>query len=191
MEEPVDQQVFSYLSKPSIDIYSNLEEDIGKWALEPILQMPGITTEKDRKNIEKQLWEVLRNETNPKDPLPVRLQQKNKKGSSATGLFQFTERTANWLGTSTKEIAKMSLPEQVLLYKKYLEKWGWKKDTPLAMMQAAPAYANKPDDFIVYTEQSNPEEYEKNLAWVPLDKKGKRIEGAPITVGSIKAYYDR
>ena len=170
MEAPVEQQLAS------------VETEIGTWALKPLL---------DRGVNEDELRKVLDNETNRKDPLPVRLQQKNKKGSSATGLFQFTERTANWLGTSTKKIAKMSLPEQVLLYKKYLEKWGWKKGTPLAMMQAAPAYANKPDDFIVYTKQSNPEEYEKNLAWVPLDKKGKRIEGAPITAGSIKAYYDR
>ena len=59
------------------------------------------------------------------------------------------------------------------------------------MMQAAPAYANKPDDFIVYTKRRNPEAYEKNLVWVPKNKNGEIIEGAPITAGSIKAYYDR
>ena len=183
VEAPVEQQLASVEHDPKkIDIFSNLETEIGTWALKPLLDM-GVNEDKLRK--------VLDNETNHKDPLPVRLQQKNKKGSSATGLFQFTERTANWLGTSTKEIAKMSLPEQVLLYKKYLEKWGWKKGTPLAMMQAAPAYANKPDDFIVYTERGNPEAYKKNLVWVPKNKKGKRIKGAPITVRSIKAYYDR
>ena len=43
-------------------------------------------------------------------------------------------------------------------------------------MQAAPAYANKPADIIVYTERGNPEAYKKNLVWVPKNKKGKRIE---------------
>ena len=184
VEEPVEQQLASIEHDPKskIDIFSNLETGIGTWALKPLLDM-GVNEEELRK--------VLKGETTSSKPLSYRLQEQNKKGSSATGLFQFTERTANWLGTSTKKIAKMSLPEQVLLYKKYLEKWGWKPGIPLAMMQAAPSYAKKPDNFVVYTKEKNPEKYKKNLVWVPLDKNGKRIKDAPITVKSIKDYYKR
>ena len=60
MGESVDQQVFSYLSKPSIDIYGDLEKDIGEWTLKPLLDI-GVNEDKLRK--------VLNNETNPKDPL--------------------------------------------------------------------------------------------------------------------------
>ncbi len=76
MGESVDQQVFSYLSKPSIDIYGDLEKDIGEWTLKPLLDI-GVNEDKLRK--------VLNNETNPKDPLSVRLQQKNKNGEIIEG----------------------------------------------------------------------------------------------------------
>ena len=184
VEAPVEQQLASIEHDPKlkIDIFSNLETEIGTWALKPLLDM-GVN--------EDELRKVFEGETTSSKPLSYRLQEQNKKGSSARGLFQFIETTANWLGTTTDDIAKMSLPEQVLLYKKYLKKHKWKPGIPLAMMQAAPSYAKKPDNFVVYTKEKNPEKYKNNLAWVPLDKNGKRIKDAPITVKSIKDYYKR
>lgn len=44
--------------------------------------------------------------------------------SSATGLIQFTEATAKWLGTSTKALKGMSFDDQMVYVEKYLKAMG-------------------------------------------------------------------
>jgi len=48
--------------------------------------------------------------------------------SSATGLIQFTEATAKWLGTSTKALKGMSFGDQMVYVEKYLKAMGVGKD---------------------------------------------------------------
>jgi len=48
-----------------------------------------------------------------------------QKGSTATGLIQFTEKTAKELGTTTAALSYMSRVEQMLWVEKYFKRWGW------------------------------------------------------------------
>ncbi len=72
--------------------------------------------------------------------------------SSATGLIQFMEPTANELGTSTAELAAMSNVEQLDYVKKYFTAYGYYKqindtaDTYLAIFFPKALYEN--DDFV-------------------------------------------
>lgn len=50
--------------------------------------------------------------------------QKNAAGSSGTGLIQFMAKTAKSLGTSTKELAKMTRTEQLQWVERYLDQYG-------------------------------------------------------------------
>jgi hypothetical protein len=48
-----------------------------------------------------------------------------QKGSTATGLIQFTEKTAKELGTTTAALSYMSRVEQMVWVEKYFKRWGW------------------------------------------------------------------
>lgn len=88
---------------------------------------PGLT--------EGELFRVIKGES------AFNLRAKNPSG--ATGLFQFIPSTAKELGVTVDQIAEMSAGEQLELYDRYLEKWGYDGSISLGAMQAAPAYATK------------------------------------------------
>jgi len=127
---------------------------------------------------ENELREIILKESsnNPKAVNPA---------SKAVGLFQFTSSAIEDLNTFKKanvtkdKILKMSVPDQVNLYKKYLERWSWKPGTSLGVMQAAPAFANRSKDAVVYKKGSKAAE--GNKQW--QDSTGK------ITIGSIENFY--
>lgn len=107
--------------------------------------------------------------------------------SSATGLFQFTEGALKTLnnryGTSytTGKIQNMSPVEQLEVYDKYLESYDYNSNMGLGIIQAAPAFRNRPPSFEVYAVGSD--KWIANPPWRGPDGK--------ITVQSINDYYDR
>ena len=102
--------------------------------------------------------------------------------SGATGLFQFMPATAEELGTSVDAIKSMSPTEQVELYDRYLERWNYDGSNRLGIMQAAPAYADRSPDDIIYDVGSAA--WDQNPGW-------RELGDGPITVRSINAYYSR
>lgn len=102
-----------------------------------------------------------------------------------TDINKFTDANVDY-----DTIEKLSPSEQVALYDKHLERWGYDGSVPLALMQAAPALANsmkgKPDSTIVYSKNSKSKKYRDawnaNPAW-------RTSKDGPITLGSLKAYY--
>ena len=98
--------------------------------------------------------------------------------SGATGLFQFIPGTAEFLGYTTGEIQNMNATGQLGVYDEYLTKFDY-RGGDLGIMQAAPAYANKPKDYEVYAYGTKA--WEQNKGW--RDASGK------ITVASINDYY--
>lgn len=108
------------------------------------------------------------------------------KGSgTASGLFQFVESAALDLGTTPDAIRAMPPEDQVALYVRYLQWWGWEPGIPLALMQAAPAYARRlagrPDTAVVFP--VNSKEWLANPGWRSAGGSG------PVTKGSLKQYY--
>lgn len=102
--------------------------------------------------------------------------------SGAAGLFQFIPKTARSLGTTSFRIRRMPAHEQLAVYDLYMQRYigaGNNAKGKLAMLQAAPAYANDPDDTIIYKKGSRA--WRLNPGW--------RDDGGDITVGSIKNYY--
>lgn len=100
--------------------------------------------------------------------------------TKATGLFQFMPNTAKWLGTDVNKVQNMGPGEQLALYDYYLSKFNYKGGR-LGIMQAAPAHADKPENYEVYKVGSK--------AW--QQNKGWRGSDGRITVGSINDYYDK
>lgn len=100
--------------------------------------------------------------------------------SGATGLFQFMPTTAEELGTSTDAILGMSAVEQVGLYDKYLERWNYTGENRLGIMQAAPAYASRSPDAVIYAKGTAA--WSQNPGW-------RSLGGGDITVQSINSYY--
>ena len=98
--------------------------------------------------------------------------------SGATGLFQFIPGTAEFLGYSTGDIQNMNPAQQLGVYDEYLTKFDY-RGGDLGIMQAAPAYANKGDNYEVYAYGTKA--WEQNKGW--RDNSGK------ITVSSINDYY--
>jgi hypothetical protein len=100
--------------------------------------------------------------------------------SGATGLFQFIPGTAEFLGYSTGDIQNMNPAQQLGVYDEYLTKFDY-RGGDLGIMQAAPAYANKPPSYEVYAYGTKA--WEQNRGW--RDDEGR------ITVGSINNYYSQ
>lgn len=107
---------------------------------------------------------------------------KNRAGSGATGLIQFTEATAKALGTTTEALAKMT-PEQQLDYvEKYLTPFrgnlGNIKDAYLAVLKPSALGGAATDP--LFTQDKDPLAYHQNAG---LDKSGKGV----VTVGDALA----
>lgn len=99
--------------------------------------------------------------------------QKNAAGSSATGLIQFMRSTAEGLGTSTEELAKMSRLDQLDYVDKYFAGTGLaKKDnnslSDVYMSVLYPVAAGKDDEYVLF--KAGTKAYEQNKG---LDKGGK------------------
>lgn len=100
--------------------------------------------------------------------------------SGATGLFQLMPESAAEIGWTTEEIKDMEPAEQVKVYEQYLDRWGYSGNNSLAIMQAAPAFADASSDTVVYKKGSAA--WKQNPGWRPAN-------GGDITVGSINEYY--
>ncbi len=76
---------------------------------------------------------------------------KNAAGSGATGLIQFMPSTAQWLGTTTAQLAKMSNIQQLDWVKKYFVSMFKSTGVPksffdLYLVVFQPAWVGKPDN---------------------------------------------
>ncbi len=98
--------------------------------------------------------------------------------SGATGAFQFLPSTAQGLGYSTSQIQAMTPAQQLGVYDKYLSSNGY-RGGKLGIMQAAPAFANRSGNTIVYPR--GPAAWSQNPGW--------RGSDGNITVDSINRYY--
>lgn len=115
---------------------------------------------------------------------------KNQSGSSARGLFQFTDETARHFGLKdADEYAELPAAKQIELGIKRFKAIGLGKDSTAEdydLANAAPAYVGKPDDTVIEEYKSGTDFGDKvraqNRGWIPAD-------GGEITVGSIKAFY--
>jgi len=121
---------------------------------------------------EEQIYRVIQGESK------FNLKAKNSRGS-ATGLFQFIESTANGLGYTTGEIQQMNAVQQLEVYDQYLQDNNY-QGGPLGIMQAAPSFADRPVNAVIYAKGS--EEWRENPPW-------RDPRTGEITVGSINAYY--
>ena len=78
--------------------------------------------------------------------------QKNKAGSSGTGLVQFMKNTAEKLGTSTDKLSKMTAVEQLAYVEKYFSPYKGKlnsiEDAYMAVLY--PKAVGKEEDFVVF-----------------------------------------
>jgi uncharacterized protein (DUF2345 family) len=103
------------------------------------------------------------------------------------GFFQFGQPALNDInrrfGTSytTSQIARFSPAQQLRVYNQYLSRWGYRNSSGLGIIQAAPAFANRPGNTVVYPVGSS--------AWAA--NPGWRGSDGRITVDSINAYYNR
>lgn len=73
-------------------------------------------------------------------------------GQTATGLIQFIESTANWLGTSTAALAQMSRVQQLDYVYEYYRRGGvgkYKSYVDMYMQTFYPAAVGKPDSYVV------------------------------------------
>lgn len=110
-------------------------------------------------------------------------QGKNKR-SSASGVFQFTDKTAKAYGLKNAA-AYRALPvqQQVALGLQRFKDLGLDENATaddFAVAQAAPTLLGKPPETVVYRKDSD--EWNKNPGWRPAD-------GGDITIASIQAYY--
>ena len=79
----------------------------------------------------------------------------------------------------------MDAGEQMDLYSKYLDRWGYDGTQTLGLLQAAPAFAKSPPETVVYKRGSKA--WDQNAGWRSKDASGKKM--GPITVDSINDYY--
>ena len=161
--EPRYATEFKGTYKPS----GNLKDDSEfTSSIEALAEKHGIST--------NELYKVIKGESgfNPKA----------KNASGATGLFQFMPATAKELGVSTKDILNMTPTQQVGLYDKYLERWKYSSNNRLGIMQAAPAFANREPEAVIYGKDTKA--WKQNPGW-------RELNDGPITVRSINSYYAR
>lgn len=106
--------------------------------------------------------------------------------SSATGLIQWLESSANEMGTTTAELARMTRAEQVPYIMKWMQLKGVTPESPpedYALAVAAPAFVGRSKDLdtVVYSEGTD--NWKANRPWWPTK------DGGDITVRSILNYY--
>lgn len=115
---------------------------------------------------------------------------KNHMGSSASGLFQFTDETAQKYGLkNAAEYAALPPEKQIELGIKRFKDIGLDEHSTrddYAIANAAPGYVGKSDDKVIDQYKAGTpfgdDVRRKNPGWIPAD-------GADITVGSIKRFY--
>lgn len=115
---------------------------------------------------------------------------KNHMGSSASGLFQFTDETAQKYGLkNAAEYAALPPEKQIELGIKRFKDIGLDEHSTrddYAMANAAPGYVGKSDDTVIDQYKAGTpfgdDVRRKNPGWIPAD-------GGDITVGSIKRFY--
>ena len=105
------------------------------------------------------------------------------KNSSATGLIQFIENTAESLGTSTEELSQMTREQQMTYVEKYLMQYkGRMKDFgDIYMAIHLPAAVGKPDDTVIYNNtdlRTKAYEANKNL---DVNEDGKVTKGEAVS----------
>lgn len=78
---------------------------------------------------------------------------KNAAGSGATGLIQFMPSTAKGLGTTTKDLAKMTAVDQLEFVKEYFRPYARRIETLSDMYMAIllPKYIGKPESEVLFT----------------------------------------
>jgi hypothetical protein len=139
----------------------------------------------------ERLYSMMAGESSISDP-----GEKNTKGS-ASGLFQFTDTPLKDMRKkglvpkdfTTENIRNMDPHEQLELYEKYLDMWGYQGNVHLGIMQAAPgAYHEAKDDSgwvdinkLAYEKDSDG--WNDNAPW--------RGKDGDITFKSISDYYDK
>lgn len=120
-----------------------------------------------------QFWNLIKGESNF-DP--------TTRSGSYCGLFQINASEAGV--SSSSQILKASPAEQLKMYDNRLKQLKYDGSQHLGVLNAAPSYANKPDDFVAYKAGSAGAKANANT-W------GKHSNaGGAVTVGGIKAYYD-
>ena len=113
----------------------------------------------------------------PKEPNPK---------STAVGLIQFIEETADYLGTTTEELASMTALEQLDYVEDYLSPYAGRMNSVLDVYMAvfSPTKGlNQPDSYELYTSGSLG--YEGN--YLAFDTNGDEV----ITIGEIRAVIER
>jgi hypothetical protein len=110
---------------------------------------------------------------------------KNPTGS-ATGLIQFIESTAESLGTSTAELAKMTREEQMQYVEKYLTPYkGRMKDFgDIYMAIHLPVAVGKSDDYVIYDNESLRTQAYKQNRGLDTNNDGKVTKGEAVTRAS-------
>lgn len=119
-----------------------------------------------------ELYQIINGESNF-DP-----QAQNRSG--ATGLFQLMPDSARELGYSTDQIGRMTPAQQLNVYGQYLDRWNYDTNNSLGIMQAAPAYAGRSGNEVIYPVGSAA--WKQNPGWQSPGQ-------GPITVDSINSYY--
>lgn len=115
-----------------------------------------------------------------------------KNGSStATGLIQFLESTANWLGTSTAKLRKMNHLEQLPFVKEYIKRLISEKGIPqnaydLYFLVHSKKGFGQADNYVMYAKgslayESNPLDYDKDGAVRVAEVKAFLIRTLPST----------
>lgn len=97
-------------------------------------------------------------------------------GSSATGLIQFIESTAEGLGTSTAELSSMTRAEQMAFVERHLSQYLSNVPNPdFGHIYTAihyPAAVNKPDSFVLYNSTGTEKDRRQYRANAGLDMDG-------------------
>tara|TARA_Y100000033_G_scaffold43752_1_gene45713 strand:- start:664 stop:1131 length:468 start_codon:yes stop_codon:yes gene_type:complete len=146
---------------------------IDKFENDPEFQAAWERLKRDRPQVDKaEFYRVIYGESRGDHTI-------RNKTSGTVGLFQFTRGTAKGLGTSVEEIGRMTPAQQVDVYNKYLRSYKGGGVGSLSVYGAAPSFAHRSDDTVVYKVGS--EAWKINKAYRPADN-------GPITVGSLKRY---
>lgn len=102
------------------------------------------------------------------------------KGSSATGLIQFMEKTAKGLGTTTADLRRMSFDEQMLYVEKYFKQRGFQKGKSQTLGDVYGAVTG-------YGYKKGSRAYEQNKVW-DSNKDGYIAKGEMVQNAAFRAH---
>ena len=149
------------------------QEMIEKFENDPEFQAAWRRLKKKRPQVDKaEFYRVIYGESRGDHTI-------RNKTSGTVGLFQFTRGTAKGLGTSVEEIGRMTPAQQVDVYSDYLKSYKGGGVGSLSVYGAAPSFAHRSDDTVVYKVGSK--------AW-KINKAYRPADNGPITVGSLKNF---